>query len=240
MTLSALKLEKPISACKGTELVLNHKIRQSSVLNTSPKTIILLHGVGSNEDEMFHFADYFPSEYLVVSVRAPFELSPSSYAWFHVQFLQDRRVINEEEAEKSRIILKQFINQVVERYNSDSSNIFLVGFSQGGIMSYSVGLSSPEKVKGIVAIGGRILDEVKAFIKPTTELKKIHVLIAHGEKDNTMPISYANQAFAYLSSLELNTQFKKYQIGHTISAEQIVDVCSWLNSKKSINNLLPR
>ena len=221
---------KAMDSTKGTELVLKYKVRLPENKTQNTPVIIMLHGVGSNENDMFGFANQFPKEYLVISARAPFELSEGSYAWFRVEFIGDKRIINEIEAEKSRIILKQFINQVVERYNADASNITLLGFSQGAIMAYSIALTSPEKVKNIGVLGGRLLEEVKPFIKPNSNLKNLNIFLGHGLNDKVMPINFANKAFEYCTKLGCNIQFKKYPIEHTISQSEIDDFKNWLKN----------
>jgi phospholipase/carboxylesterase len=219
-----------MESCKGTELVLKYKVRLPEKITQKTPVIIMLHGVGSNEDDMFSFANQFPKEYLVVLARAPFELSAGSYAWFHVQFLGDKRIINKEEAEKSRIVLKQFINQIVERYKADASNISLLGFSQGAIMAYSVALTSPEKVKNIGVLGGRLLEEVKPLIKPSAKLKSLNIFLGHGVNDGTMPIKFADTAYEYCQKLGCTIQYKKYPIEHTISQSEIDDFKNWLKN----------
>ena len=219
-----------MESTKGKELVLKYKVRLPQNTTQNPPVIIMLHGVGSNENDMFGFAEQFPKKYFVISARAPFELAEGSYAWFHVEFLGDKRIINETEAEKSRIILKQFINQVVERYKADASNITLLGFSQGAIMAYSVALTSPEKVKNIGVLGGRLLEEIKPLIKPSAKLKSLDIFLGHGLNDNVMPINFANKAFEYCIKLGCNIQFKKYPIEHTISQSEIDDFKNWLKN----------
>jgi phospholipase/carboxylesterase len=218
-----------MESCKGTELVLIHKIRMPTTINNKSSVIILLHGISGNENDMFDLSNHFPKESMVISVRAPFELDVGSYAWFHVEFLENKRIINKNEAEKSRIILKQFINQIVERYKIDATNITLLGFSQGAIMAYSVALTSPEKVKNIGVLGGRLLDEVKPLITTSTKLKTLNIFLGHGTNDGMMPIKYADLAFEYCTKIGCNIQYNKYPIEHTISISEIDDFKKWLN-----------
>ena len=218
-----------MESCKGTELVLKHIVKYPKTITKNRKTIILLHGLGGNENDLFAFTNQFPEEYLIISVRAPFKQSTNSYAWFEVQLYKYRREINFEQAEKSRLIIKQFINQIVERYNADSSNITILGFSQGAVMAYSVGLTAPEKVKNIAVFGGRILDEIKPLQSTNLEsIKHLNILISHGSYDEMMPFNYALQAYKYLNSLECEIELKIYPTTHTISSNQIADFNLWL------------
>ena len=55
-------------------------------------------------------------------------------------------------------------------------------FSQGSIMVYSVGLTVPEKIKGIAIMSGRLLEEVKPIINQKNKLKNLKIFISHGTK----------------------------------------------------------
>jgi phospholipase/carboxylesterase len=85
----------------------------------------------------------------VVSARAPYEKGNGSYAWYDVDFSSGKPIINYIQAEKSRTILLQFISQLKSKQNSDEKRVYVCGFSQGAIMSYSLGLARPDKIKGI-------------------------------------------------------------------------------------------
>ncbi len=120
--------------------VLYYIVHQPKIKTEKPPLIILLHGIGSNEEDLFSFADELPGNFLVVSVRAPYALGANAYAWYHADFSTDKPVLNKEEAEKSRNTIIQFINELKKQFVFDVKQIYLCGFSQGAIMSYSVGL----------------------------------------------------------------------------------------------------
>jgi phospholipase/carboxylesterase len=228
ITYSGLTSENVMEKLNGNEIELKYLERLPKIKSGKPPVIFLLHGIGSNEEDLFGLANEFPAEYLVISIRAPFTLGIGSYAWFHVQFLQDKRISNLQEEEKSRILLSQFIPKIIEKYNADADRVYLFGFSQGAIMSYSLALTSPLKIKGLVAIGGRILEEIKPKFKDKEQLKGLQIFVGHGEYDQVMPMAYANAAYTTLTSVGINVQFKKYPIEHTISPEEMKDVITWL------------
>jgi phospholipase/carboxylesterase len=106
----------------------------------------------------------------------------------------------------------------------------LVGFSQGAIMAYSIGLTSPKLVNKIVAISGRILDEIKPNIEYSQDLQQLKVLILHGTEDTIMPINYADSAYNLLTELKVLTKLQKYINGHTITSQQINDIKTFLTT----------
>lgn len=215
-------------ATKGEELVLKYKIRKPLQSTSKPGLLLLLHGVGSNEEDLFRFTDSLPADLVIVSARAPYTLAPGKYAWYEVDFSTGKPVFNQEQATKSLQILKLFINQLVERYEIDSDQVYLSGFSQGAIMSYSAGLTFPEKIKGIAALSGRVLEEIRPLIKATPQLQKLRVFIAHGTEDRMLPIGYAREAKTLIDSYNLNLSYHEYPMGHGIDQHVLTDLNHWL------------
>lgn len=212
-------------------LSLHYELRLPKQSTAKPPLLVLLHGVGSNEKDLLHFANSFDERFLVVSARAPITLGHNAYGWFHVDFSTGEPVIVAEEAESSRKILKQFIKELTEQYQIDKTQIYLLGFSQGAIMSASLALTEPELVKGIVMLSGRILPEIKPLIASPEKLKHLEVFLSHGVHDTKLPLFHAEQSKALLSHLSVGLEYRTYNMGHTITSESLSDARSWLSSK---------
>lgn len=208
---------------------LHYVVRPPKINSEKPPLVFLLHGVGSNEQNMFSFADALPDEFKVISVRGPLTLGTGSYAWFQVQFGSNGPVIDEQQAEKARKEIIKFIDDLKSFEEFDSSRVYLMGFSQGGIMSYSVALTEPEKIKGIAVMSGRLLPEIKPLIVSNDRLKKLKVFVSHGKQDPVLHYGYAEEAVAYLKSKSVNPDFHNYDEVHTINKQMLDDVVSWLN-----------
>ena len=217
-----------ISQPTNDTIALRHLIREPKIKSKNPPAVILLHGVGSNEQDLFSFASKLPDKFMVISARAPIVLGSNSFAWYEVDFSTGKPVYNIEQEAKSRTILINFIEQVKETYALDGNELYLCGFSQGAIMSYSVALTRPDLVKGIAVLSGRLLEEIKPEIKSTAKLHSLKVLISHGKNDNALPFHYAKQALEYLKTLNINPTFKEYNAGHEINREMLNDLINWL------------
>lgn len=215
---------------QNTEPSLHYLVRQPKIKSENPPLLLLLHGVGSNEQNMFSFANSLPDKFLVVSARGPLTLSSNSFAWFQVQFGSNGPVINKEQAEEARVSILKFLKDLKEKEKFDEKNVFLMGFSQGGIMSYSTALTEPEKIKGIAVMSGRLLPEVKPLIASKDRLKKLKIFISHGKQDPVLQHGFAEDAVTYLKSLELQPEFHTYVEVHTINSQMFSDVISWLNN----------
>lgn len=209
---------------------LHYLVKHPKTENSKTPLLILLHGVGSNEKDLFSFADKLPANYLIISARAPYTIGPDSYAWYEVDFSTGKPIINIEKAEKSRNTILQFIDELKKIHTFDDKQVYLCGFSQGAIMAYSVGLTRPDKIKGIAVMSGRLLEEVKPLIKPSDQLKQLHVFISHGTQDNVLGINYAKESITYLKELGINPIFKEYSEGHGINNDMLNDLVDWLNS----------
>jgi phospholipase/carboxylesterase len=209
---------------------LHYLVRQPKIKKVHPPLLILLHGVGGNEQNLFSFANDLPEDYLVVSARGPLTLGPESFAWFQVNFSSGRPQINEQQAEDARETILNFIESLKNELDFDDQQVYLMGFSQGGIMSYSVALTAPETIKGIAVMSGRLLPEVKPLIAGEKRLEKLQIFISHGKQDAVLQFPYATDAVTYLQTKGLTPEFHQYDEGHMINKQMFDDVKLWLKT----------
>lgn len=214
------------------EAQLQFILRKPAIEIAEPPVLFLLHGIGSNEQDLFSFAEHLPGKFLVISIRAPFTLGPDSYSWYNVDFSSGKPVINRKQADRSRNVLLQFITQMKQQYQFDSKQIYLCGFSQGAIMAYSLGLTRPDLIKGIAVMSGRLLDETKSFVASDEKLKDLAVFISHATEDDVLPVQYAREGLEYLQTRHIDPTYKEYPGGHTISKEMLADLVNWLDTSR--------
>ena len=191
--------------------------------------LVLLHGVGGNEQNLLSLSDSFDDRFQTISARAPLTFAPGSYGWFQVQFTPEP-VINAAQAEASRTQLIAFLERIVVQDTLDESQVFLVGFSQGAIIGASVALTRPDLVAGLVMLSGRILPEVKPLIASRTELEGVSVFVAHGHFDTKLPIHHAKASLETLERLGVRVRYREYEMGHEINPQEIQEVSQWLAS----------
>src|SRR6187402_931023 len=136
-------------------LSLEYKIREPKVILDKNPLLLLLHGYGSNEADLFSFATELQNEYYIISARAPYDLQYGSYAWYAINFDADENKFSDhEQARKSRDLIADFIDTITAKYDIDASAVTLIGFSQGSILSYAIALSYPQKIKRVAAMSG--------------------------------------------------------------------------------------
>ncbi len=193
--------------------------------------LLMLHGVGSNEQDLAAFAESLDPRFAVISLRAPLILGANSFAWFHVNFTEQGPDHNRVEAESSRQILKKFVEDIKRVPDLDAEKIFVMGFSQGTIMGLSLAFTEPELFKGLIAIGGRTLQEISAQAQGRRYDKKPEILLIHGLQDNKLPFFHAEATNKTLQNANFNVDFETYQAGHEITVEMRDDIRKWLDSK---------
>ncbi|MEX3772673.1 alpha/beta hydrolase [Pseudomonas sp. MYb118] len=210
-----------------TDLPLRY-LEQVNADSVDQPLVIFLHGYGSNEEDLFGIKDELPERYTYLSVRAPMVLQEGSYQWFRKK---GEGAYNGEtdDLKTSGQMLLDFIAQAAKKYHTQPDKVYLVGFSQGAIMSYEVALRHPEAVGGIAALSGRILPVLKSELKPDTRRQSLAIFIGHGTADKRLPFNDGTEADSLLKSLSLKPEFHAYPgVGHTISAAEMQDLSAWL------------
>lgn len=196
-----------------------------------PPLLLLLHGVGSNERDLFGLAGQLDPRFRIVSLRAPLVRGPDSFAWFDVQFLPSGNVINPDQLRASRDLVAQVIGEAVSAYDADAERVYLLGFSQGAIMSLATALSQPALVAGIAPLSGRIPAEVSPWIAPPGDLAGLPVLLVHGRADTVIPLPYAHEAQHLLASLPVALTYREYDMAHEIAPPALGEVLAWLTAR---------
>lgn len=213
------------------DLSLKYLVHLPSKPTSPPPVIILLHGMGSNEQDLYSLQAAFPQKYAVVSARAPYTLAEGSYQWFQGTSVNGRLDGDPQQLAASRARIGRFIDEVVKKYGVDPHQVYLVGFSQGAILSYQVALTEPAKIKGIGIMSGAIFDSFVPLIKPSPQLSHLRIFISHGQADHRIPISYAQEADKRLEQLRLTPEFHVYPgMQHEINQAALQDLVNWLQA----------
>lgn len=196
-----------------------------------PPVIILLHGYGSNEEDLFDIAKSFDERFITVSLRAPFNANAQGYCWYPLDFTADKQLKHDyKKAIESRAKILSFISSFCKEYKADSTQVFLLGFSQGAIMSYDLAFFNPEKIKGVVALSGLLLEETKKIKTDALKLAKVKFFIAHGNADNVIDIKKGEEAAKFLKDKKNNVTFKTYDMPHALVGKELNDIKDWLKS----------
>ena len=208
---------------------LHHLVREPKVKLDKNPAIILLHGYGSNEEDLFSFATELPEEYYVISARAPYDMMYGSYAWYAINFDADENKFSDlDQARSSRDLIVDFIDECIAKYAIDAEKVTLIGFSQGAILSSAVALSYPEKINHVVALSGYLNTEIATEDYLKNNVTKVKFFVSHGTVDQVIPVDWARKTKPVLENLGIDVVYKEYPIGHGVSPQNFYDFKDWL------------
>ena len=212
---------------------LTYLVREPKIKQEKNPLLLLLHGYGSNEEDLFSFASELPDEYYVVSVRAPYNLKPYGHAWYDIHFDADENKFSDDaQAIESRDLIIPFIDELIAKYPIDAAQVSLIGFSQGAILSYATALSYPERISRVVALSGYLNEKIIAENFKSKDLSNLKLFISHGTVDQVIPVDWARKAQPFLQNLGLEVLYKEYPIGHGVAPQNFYDFKNWLESTK--------
>ena len=186
-------------------------------------TILLLHGRGSDEEDLLSLAESLDERFLLISARAPFAFPSGGYTWYEVQESGDP---HQETFLASYGKLSRFLDDVSAGYPVDRERILLLGFSMGTVMSYALALTRPALIRGVAASSG-YLPEVPFLSYRWQELGHTAFFISHGTEDPIIPVAMARRARALLESAGAPLVYREYPMPHTISEQSLRDIAAW-------------
>ncbi len=225
---------------KDAPLTFTHVTRpvQSSKENSQnqkPGVVFMLHGYGSNEHDLFSFSNQIPEDLFVISLRAPLDLPPSGHAWYTIHWDTTSGKFNDiPEAKKAILDLEVFIKAACEKYNLDATNVTLLGFSQGCILSLALALENPSLIKNVIGLSGYLDPNMltEKSVHTPNETSALNIFVSHGTLDEVIPIDWARKTPEVLAQFGVTTHLREYPIGHGVSMENLQDFVTWLNANK--------
>jgi len=197
----------------------------------APSLLVLMHGVGSNEQDLFGLAPYVPPHFHVLSLRAPFVLGPGSFAWFEFDVRPDgSRSIDGEQEQASRQALTREIAVHAERLGVPPARVLVGGFSQGGIMALSLLLTEPAHMHGAFALHSRLLPEVLTLAAPAAELAGKQLWVSHGLQDMVIPLAQAQRIREHFGALPVTLDGADFPGGHELRPAELQQWIGWLQA----------
>mgnify|MGYP006126277595 CR=1 FL=1 len=144
-----------------TNNLLNYKIRPSNKINSSSGAVFLIHGYGSNSDDLFSFESSLPKDLTIISLEAPIKIDSGGFAWYSINYNEDfKKWSNDDEAKESIEMIYFSIKELTIKYNLNPLDLSILGFSQGAILSWSIGFNFPKLIRRIIALSGYINEKL--------------------------------------------------------------------------------
>ncbi|MCQ6282012.1 alpha/beta hydrolase [Bacillus sp. EB600] len=187
--------------------------------------LFVMHGIGSNEQNMLSLVEGLEESFYIFSIRGHISQGPG-FAFFTIEgYGKPHRDVFDDGIQR----LTNTIDYACEEYPLDLSKLYLLGFSQGAILSMTLALTLGSKIKGIVALSGYIPMFVKEeyTINPGNDLA---AFISHGEYDQVLPFEWGKENVEYFTKLGIPVTFKTYPEGHSVSLTNFQDFRKWIEN----------
>lgn len=213
-------------------LSLEHLIRPATGQDGRAPALFMLHGYGSNEEDLFSFAGELPEDLCVISLRAPYDLEPFGHAWYSIDFSAEKGKWNDVvQARESRETVRSFIREAIDAYGLDDGRINLLGFSQGTILSYALALSYPESFRNIVGLSGYIDPQMLVGDYREKDHSHLQVYASHGQLDMVIPPAWAQMVPGFLDELNISNTYEEFPVGHGVSQDNFRSFSQWLTGR---------
>ncbi len=214
------------------KLSLEYLVREPNKINEQTSLLILLHGYGSNEEDLFSFSAELPGNLIIVSARAPQNLGFGSYSWYTINFTAAQGKFSDiPEAIEAKETIATFITEIQNRYSIAPEKTFLLGFSQGTILSYAVALTYPEKVQKVIALSGYLNYELLPNNYFNPKYSELDFFISHGTVDQVIPVEWANKAPDFFKQLNVKHYYQEYPVGHGVAPQNFYAFKKWIEER---------
>jgi len=189
------------------------RLKTPSSQTGEPRILLLLHGHLGNENVMWVLTKPLPQGYFLLAPRAPVKMGENQYSWHEIQPQWPEISFYQKLTDS----LLSRADSWVNKHAPGVSRYDVMGFSQGAVMAYALAILHPKKVERIAAIASFIPQHWKSDLDAET-LKNKSFFIAHGTKDDIIPLKKARQAAQWLEDKGADVIFCTADTGHKISA----------------------
>ncbi len=193
--------------------------------------LVMLHGYGSNEKDLVSLAPALDARLRVVSVRAPLVLGPEMFGWFPIDFTPGGITVDRAAAQNVADRFAAFLEQLLETLRPTGDKVFLMGFSQGSVMSYLTAFRAPALLHGVLALSGQLPDARPEADALPAGLADVPFLVQHGLFDEVLPIDRGRQADAWLRDRIADYTYREYPMAHQIDQASLEFMASWLSGR---------
>jgi phospholipase/carboxylesterase len=202
-----------------------------TVPGDAPPLLVLLHGIGADENDLFSLAAHLDPRFTVVSVRAPRPYH-TGFAWFDIAWKPDGTIVPDvTQARETLVDFVRWLDAAPGRLGADARRVYLLGFSQGAMMSLGVLRAVPERVAGVVALSGRFGDALFDVPPPGDAVRAVPLFVGHGTLDDLLPVANGRAIRDAFQPIVRDFTYREYAVAHGIAPSELADVAAWLTAR---------
>ena len=188
--------------------------------NKPQQAIILCHGYGGDGKDISTLAinwQRFLPDAIFLCPNAPeiCTINPQGFQWFDLTSEKEEIILEKSiSAEES---LSKFLDQVIDNFQLNSSNLGLVGFSQGCMIGIQVALKKKEQINCLLGYSGKVINQKHLSDNINSKPK---IFLMHGANDTIVPPTHLLEAKEYLKKNGIKIKSKMFKdCEHKISIE---------------------
>ena len=188
--------------------------------NKPRHAIVLCHGYGGDGEDISSLAinwQRFLPDAIFLCPNAPeiCTVNPQGYQWFDLTSEEEEVILEKSLMAEEK--LNTFLDQVFDNFQLEPTNLALVGFSQGCMVSIQVGLKKKEQINCIIGYSGKVINQKHLSNNINSKPK---IFLMHGENDTIVPPTHLLEAKEYLNKCGLKIKTKLFKnCDHKIPVE---------------------
>jgi phospholipase/carboxylesterase len=196
-------------------------------------TIFAMHGWGSNAMDLQGLAPYIADgRFLVICPQGSVEVeigAINGYGWHEMRRLGSQPDPDKVDAAVDQ--LREFLDEASARYPVDPRKVVVAGFSQGGMMAYSLAMRWPERFAALVGIGTAFPERLASQVTNHEAVQRLPTMVQHGRADQAIDMARARKSVDALRELKVPLVFREYDCGHEVAADGVRDLSAFLIEK---------
>lgn len=208
---------------------LKYLLREPQNITSKTPLLVLLHGYGSNEEDLFSFTPTLPSDWLIVSFRAPLDTVNEGFSWYDIDLMNVENRIDVPQATESMEAILESILKISNQYGLTENETHLAGFSQGGILCYALALNYPDLFSKVACMSCYPEEKLlENSVKDRKNLERLRFFISHGIDDAVIPLDWGKKGAELLYDLSCYFSFREYLSGHGVNQKNYMDLMDFL------------
>lgn len=207
------------------------RVAEPRTASATPPLLVLLHGIGGDENDLLRLAPHVDARFRVVSLRAPRRYGPG-YSWFQIDVRANGTIRPRADQARAAVVdLARWLAAAPDRLATDPTHTYVLGFSQGAMMAVGLVRAHPEQLAGAVVLSGSSAGDVFAVSAPRALVGRVPIFVGHGTADDVLPIAHGREIREAFGELTTDLTYREYPIAHGVDEDEMRDVSAWLTER---------
>lgn len=190
--------------------------------------VLLLHGWTGDENSMWIFSSRLPERFWLAAPRGLFSAPEGGYGWI------DKRLNTWPHIQEFSPAVEAIFDLLKPSHfpGADLTHLYMIGFSQGAALAYTIALRYPQKVRAMAGLSGFVPKGADALTNGQP-LLGMPIFVAHGSKDELVPIALAHWSVSVLQNAGAKVTYCEDHVGHKLSKSCFAGIRSFFLALES-------